>query len=430
MKAASIWRAAAALFFTFIITITTFNQAIAQKNGHNGNNGKTAQEQAVRIYLDHFWFSDHIKREIPYVNYVMDPKQAQVYILQTHQSTGSGGSEFTLTFVGQENFTGVDDTLQCYTGADAVEHEDREAVVDLLKMGLVRYISRTPFAKNIDINYTAETTDQTNTDVTDKWNLWVFNVRMSGNFSLQDSYEDFYLSGGFSANRTSELWKFRFSQNYSHNESRIDLDDGTSVTIEKDYSFHSLLARAINSHWSYGVRSDVFKETRENTKLSASFAPVIEYDIFPYSESTRRMITFQLALGARDVNYDELTIFSKTRETLYTSSLEISTSITEKWGSIYCSVDGIVYFHDQDINRLSWNGGFNLRLAKGLQLNVHGSVSLIHDQLYLRGSDYSDEDLLLRRYSVKTNWRAYSYVSLSYKFGSMYNNIVNPRLGW
>ncbi len=35
---------------------------------------------------------NYIRQEMPYINYVRDVKEAQVYMLVTRQSTGSGGT--------------------------------------------------------------------------------------------------------------------------------------------------------------------------------------------------------------------------------------------------------------------------------------------------------------------------------------------------
>ncbi|MCP4725486.1 MAG: hypothetical protein GY863_10640 [bacterium] len=437
MKAASIRRAAAILFFTVLITSQTFNTAKAQNNGnngHNGNNGnkgKSASELAIRVFLDHVWNSSHIKREIPFVNYVMDPKQAQVYILQTHQSTGSGGSEFTLTFVGQENFSGVNDTLQCFTGADATSHEERESVVNLMKMGLIRYISRTPFADNIDIRYTAESTEQTTTDVSDKWNFWSFRARVGASYNGDDSYKNIRTNGSFSANRVTEDWKMTFYYSGSYRENRTEYTSDSVLYktkyIRRSHYLNSLIVKSITDHWSTGIISDVESATYYNIRFSGSIYPALEYNIFPYEESTRRQIVFLLSAGAEYVEYDEETIYLKTRETLYKASLGVSANIQEKWGSIYSYLEGVSYLNNTDFSRLNLNGGFNFRIVKGLEFNVHGSVSRIRDQLSIRKGEATIEDLLERRYELKSNWDYYVNFGLTFRFGSMYNNIVNPR---
>ena len=56
----------------------------------------TLRKDALNVYMD---ASDYIRKEIPYVNYVRDIKDAGVYIISTNQNTGSGGSKFTYFLV-------------------------------------------------------------------------------------------------------------------------------------------------------------------------------------------------------------------------------------------------------------------------------------------------------------------------------------------
>jgi len=70
------------------------------------------QEKAIKVFLDiPEMDNEHIKREIPFVNYVRDRKQAQIHIMMTTQPTGSGGTEHSLFFIGQGKFTGKKATL-------------------------------------------------------------------------------------------------------------------------------------------------------------------------------------------------------------------------------------------------------------------------------------------------------------------------------
>ncbi len=67
--------------------------------GQTQDSTETLQrEDAVRIYIDCSRCDmNYIREEIPYVNYVRDVKEAQVYILETSETTGSGGRKYTFT---------------------------------------------------------------------------------------------------------------------------------------------------------------------------------------------------------------------------------------------------------------------------------------------------------------------------------------------
>ena len=51
------------------------------------------------------------------------------------------------------------------------------------------------------------------------------------------------------------------------------------------------------------------------------------------------------------------------------------------------------------------------------------------DQFYLRRAGATPEEILVRQRQLATGYRYYTQFSVSYSFGSIFNNIVNPRFG-
>ncbi|NJD11854.1 MAG: hypothetical protein FIB01_15910 [Gemmatimonadetes bacterium] len=74
----------------------------------------TAQEPAqggaagpLRVYVDCPVFScdmDFMRSELNWISHMRDRADAQVHVLITSQSTGGGGSRYTLTFIGLREF--------------------------------------------------------------------------------------------------------------------------------------------------------------------------------------------------------------------------------------------------------------------------------------------------------------------------------------
>src|SRR5512140_1253937 len=96
----------------------------------------TLRKDALNVFME---ASDYIRKEIPYVNYVRDIRDAGVYIISTFQRTGSGGSEYTYFLVGQHNYAGMRDTISFATTPDETQDQIRIKQVKTLKMGLMRY---------------------------------------------------------------------------------------------------------------------------------------------------------------------------------------------------------------------------------------------------------------------------------------------------
>jgi hypothetical protein len=125
--------------------------------------------------------------------------------------------------------------------------------------------------------------------------------------------------------------------------------------------------------------------------------------------------------------YLETTIYGKTSETAPDGVLIGALDVRQPWGSSGLSVELATYFNDLQRHRYVLNGDVDVRLFKGFSLTLDGSVSRIHDQLYLRAGVATDEEILLRRRQLATNYRYRFAIGASYTFGSMFNNIVNTR---
>ena len=78
---------------------------------------------------------------------------------------------------------------------------------------------------------------------------------------------------------------------------------------------------------------------------------------------------------------------------------------------------------------MSLNGYISVRIAKGLNFNIGGGGSLIYNQRNITKGEDTVEEVLTRRSEQRTNYRLFSHFGFTYTFGSIYNNVVNPRFG-
>jgi hypothetical protein len=90
------------------------------------------RHKAIKIFYDcNFCDEEFIKKELTYVNYVRDPKEAQVHVLITEENTGSGGNKFTFFFIGVNEFKGQNDTLNFSSMPDATSDDTRKNQLNL-----------------------------------------------------------------------------------------------------------------------------------------------------------------------------------------------------------------------------------------------------------------------------------------------------------
>jgi len=385
------------------------------------------KKAAPKVYIDcGSCDTDYIRTEITFVNYVRDRKEAQIHLLVTTQSTGSEGREYTIAFIGQEIFKGINDTQTFITDRTDTSDEIREGLVNALKIGLMSYVAKTPISERITINYSEPKTEEHKTD---RWNNWVFRMSGSGSFRGEKSYTSNSLEGTFSAARITPDFKATMSLDAELDLEDYHFDEGDIESTSEEFSFSGLFVKSLNEHWSVGafVRAD--SSSYENVKFAISPQPAVEYNLFPYSQSTRRQLRFLYQIGLIAVSYREETIYNKMRENLFQEALSISLSSKEKWGTISMSVSGSHYFHDFSKNRLNVFGIVSLQLLKGLNLFVLGGGSRIHDQLSLPYGSATLEEVLLRRKLIETSYDYFVSVGFSFSFGSIFTNVVNPRFG-
>ena len=56
-----------------------------------------------------------------------------------------------------------------------------------------------------------------------------------------------------------------------------------------------------------------------------------------------------------------------------------------------------------------------------------GNVASVNNQIYLSKADVSDEEILVARRQLPTDFTYEISTGLSFRFGSIYNNVVNNR---
>lgn len=391
----------------------------------------TTQNDFLKVYLDGVSsYQPYIKQNITYLNYVRDRYDAQVHLLITTQLTGSYGTEFTLFYFGQQEFAGKNDTIKYIASSVSTEDEIRIGLVKSLQMGLMAYVAKLPTPTNVQITFSEILTTTENRQQDDKWHGWIYSVSGNGNINLDNVYRFYNYGGNFSVNKINENWKLKLSGGFYKNESRFIFGEETGDTIfSKNDGMYAdaIVVKSITEHWSAGITSYYSNSTFSNYNHAVGISPAVEYDIFPYGESESKLLSFFYKITPAYFNYTDTTIYDKKSEFLVNQSLDISLSLKQKWGSVATGVGGSNFMHDFSKNRFSFFGNINWRIYEGLSVNAFTSYNIIHDQLNLPKAGASDEDILLQQKELSKSFSMFTYFGISYSFGSIYNNVVNPR---
>jgi hypothetical protein len=263
----------------------------------------------------------------------------------------------------------------------------------------------------------------------DRWNFWVFSFSLNGSQWGEISQKQTFFMGNISANRVTPASKLRLGLSGDYSESRFTYGDSTILSESDSATFDGLYVKSLSEHWSAGLFLTIDSSTYRNIRLNVNPSPALEYNVFPYSESTRRQLRFLYRLNLSQVRYREETIYSKVKESLFGQSLEATLEVKEPWGTAEASIQGSHYFHNLKMNRLELSGEVSLRLFKGLSLTVDARYERVRDQLSLPKGELLLEEMLLRQRELATDYNYSFSVGLSYTFGSIYSNVVNPRFG-
>lgn len=384
-----------------------------------------ALQKALRVFIDcPNCDMDFIRTEIPYVHYLRDWTEAQVHILITSQPTGSGGNEYTLTFIGKKQFQGINDTLVYVSSSDATQDEIRQGIVQKLKLGLMRYVAHTPLANQLNISYAQKVTTAQQTD---KWRNWVFSIRANVFSNGEKSTRSLSGFGSISAKKVTLDWKIILRLNGNYNEYIFRYPGAHLTSISRSYGASASVIRSLNEHWSAGFFMNYWSSTYRNIRWQLEGRPALEYNFFPYSQSTRRSLTLSYEIGPQPNAYVEETIFNKTKELLVQQTITAGVSFQQPWGRLSFSLEASQYLHDFRKNRLILFSAITWRVFKGFSVNLFGQYSQIHDQLSLPKGGATPEEVLLRRKELATTYSYFVSFGISYSFGSLFTNVVNTR---
>jgi hypothetical protein len=390
-----------------------------------------AQKAPLRVVLDcqnTGCDDDFFRTELPYAEFVRDVADADVQVLLTSQSNGAGGRTYTLRFLGQGALAGRNESLSASTRAGDTDDASRRAQLQALSAGLFTYAARLGRLERFRVVYDAPTSTRALDPARDPWNRWVFSISARGNMDGQKRYRSRNLNYNASARRVTDLWKTSLSAGASENLNVFVLSDGTEDEVR-----HTSLNGNARTVYSLGAKlsamaeANAFRATFENTARSFRGAAGVEYNFYPYAQSTERLVTLRYGLGARHIAYNDTTIYNKLAEALYDHRLALDADFKQPWGTLELSASATQYLNHTDQYSLSANVSADVRLFRGLTADLFASVNLLRNQRNISGEGVSDDDIYTRRRALATGYRYSAGAGLRYTFGSALSGAVNPR---
>ena len=366
-----------------------------------------------------------LTKDVPFVVFVPALGEADVHVTVAAPSAATGG-EYVLSFVGRDAYQGDNNVLRLTPAPDAPPDTVTKELGRTLRLGLVRYAAKTQAAKRLSVAFEDKVKP---TAVADPWHFWVFSLSADGFVNGEQSYRYGNYSGSFSATRVTPDLKLRASLSSSLTRQKFVFEDETIDSRSESFGFSGLAVKSLDGHWSAGATFSVQSSSYRNVDREFNVAPAVEYNVFPYADSTKRQLRILYRAGLQAVRYREITIYDRTAETRWNEALSVTLEFKQPWGTVSTALEGSHYFHDFRKNRLELTSEVSLRVWKGLSFNIDGGGSRIHDQLGLVKAGASLDEVLLRRKQLETSYDYYFSVGVSFTFGSVHSNVVNPRFG-
>ena len=380
----------------------------------------------VNVFLDtHGIDMNHLRQEIKHVNYTRTSESANVHLLSTTQNTGGHGQKYIFYFIGKREFEGLSDTLYYFSSPDKTGSEIRDDYTNIIRLGLARYLAHGSQVVDVEFNgekQTSITSDEGN------WDHWVFEINTDTRIDGEETEREFDLNLALDVERITPQWRIEFDLDNNYEEEWYKADGEEIVATRTGRNLQNLVVKSVGDHMAVGLKSGVASSSYNNIKLRYWASPAVEYNLFPYELSSRKQLRFSYFIGYDGREYMDTTIYNQISEDLVRQTFAIAYKIKEKWGSAYTSISAKNYFHDFNKNSFSIYSGLYLRVWKGLSLNVSGNYAIINDRLSLLKSEASIEEILLKQVQQATTYRYQLRLGLSFTFGSLYNNVVNPRL--
>jgi hypothetical protein len=388
-----------------------------------------------RVHCD----TDFIRTEIDWIDWVRDRTVADVHLLITSQQSGAGGEAYTMAFLGLRALASHGDTLIFSTNPTTTSDETRRGMTRMIELGLVSFAARTPAGSSLTVSSSAQgDRAATNTNPrNDPWKAWVFEVELRGSTDGEQRYRNREVSTELSANRVTLGWKTNIEYRFTYEDDRVtvqEFDDLGNVTseetfrnLQRDWNVDLLQVKSVSPHVSIGAELEVASQTFRNQRLRYELRPAVEYNVFPYSESTRRELSFRYGIGVTGYRYADTTVFDKLRETLPSQFFNANYRNRQQWGEASLSAQHRNFLNDASKRSTEVNGEISVRVFRGFSVNFGGGYNWIRDQIYLPKEEGDQVDVLLRRRALLTGYEYHLDFGISYTFGSIFNNVVNPR---
>jgi|GEM_PF-1285064 len=394
------------------------------------------RDALLRIYIDcPDCDLDHIRNNFREVNYVTEPYDADVHIRITEQKTASGGSLYNIYLKGKGRFESDNYNFSFTVPGLSTWAEVRDDMLENIKLSLVPYLMKTPSREKMMLFIIQ---DSTCFQETDKWKNWMFTLSGDGSYSKQEMASMMNIMGSAYISKITTKIKLESVTSLLLNHSKYNLYDGDTLLLSIDYKQNSIhnytqFVKSLGEHWGIGGIGGFLKSDYSNLDYQFQAGPVLEYNVFRYSEADNKRLLFNYRILYQYAAYNQMTIYNKMNDQLYKQELRIRFCYLDDWGSFNATAWGRSYLNRRSFFSTGMNMSINLgpfrnsKALKGFSFYISGGAAYIKDQISLTNTIDDEGYWLPNQYELKSDFNFNGSIGISYTFGSTSNNAVNIR---
>lgn len=418
-----LYRLSSVLFFVFVVIIGVAQDSVRIDESSNKLKIFLEGDQIIEDALD------YLRNNINFADFVNEPKVADVHIIVIEEQAGGGGYNYAIRFK-SNSFTDISEfTINTAVLPGETTQQKQNMLGKSIIRGLMPFFNEVPESQNYElILQPVKKSQKCSQAINDKWKNWVFKLSLWGGYDYEDRIKGYNYVTALKADKVTDKIKIK---NYLYLTKKITnyQSDSTIISYRYVYNFYSnTVTYSLSDHWSVRSYISTYQNTYYNQRFSYSGILSAEYNVFPWDVSDKKILTTAYAVGFTSMDFYELTVRNKMTETLPVHKLYVQAKAYQSWGEINATLVASQYLTNLSLYSLSLSSVFSFRITKGLTFDFAVKVNGVHDEIYTSARNYSIEDILLGNIDLPSTIEIGSTVGLTFRFGSIYNNVVNNRL--
>lgn len=400
-------------------------------------------------------FEPYLRQELSNFDLVRDRHQADLEILISAQPAGNGGVSYSLTLFDRERereqqprgsvprgrigSTGRPESVrpaaastvarQVTRGPAQPEVEFRAKLLDVVLRLLYSAVLGTPHESRFRLSLPPRSVEALGR-LADPWNYWVLIPELEGEGEAGGGYYFAEVGGNLTIRRITDRHKLRLRLSYWRTLSAFEFEDDSSISGDVyGFAANAVYARSIGARYAIGLTGTARSSEFDNLEVHAHYGPVLELNLFPYTENASRQLRLLYQAGVWYNDYFEPNAAGDLRELLHYQALTAVADVNQPWGSVQVAAQLNSFLRQPSQFRIALAGQLTLLLFEGFSLQFEGRSAWVRDQINVRQRALEDIEVLLFTAEQPTRFTLEATFGFSYAFGSVHNTIVNPRFG-